>query len=334
MISDDHLERLEKLARLHEAGMLNEAEFERSKALLLQQDRISNEAVDETPGPAPIKDANARKRRRLLWAVTAISLAGGGGWALAEWPSERPAYAGVSHIAPAPTNVKKSGLSLQAEAPPDASSIRSLSPERQVDLAMDAVFGRGLREIRTPEAAVFTYDKGKVIWTDFGPVLIAEGSGEPYPASSGTLGVFYLREIPGATFVELRRWPDAVMGSIMGNPPQWKVRNDVTSGAVVESSSGGVWQGYACDSTTLTELTETGPRALVTFDSRYDGSGAAYGGNESYQGTITNVVRNRSFDVLFSGTRSITQHFIRKGDQFIRIPEAGEEQGESTIPTC
>jgi len=51
-------------------------------------------------------------------------------------------------------------------------------------------------------------------------------------------------------------------------------------------------------------------------------------------GTIVNVVRNRSFDVRFTGTRTITQHFERKGAAYVRAPHAGNEMDNNAIPTC
>jgi hypothetical protein len=120
----------------------------------------------------------------------------------------------------------------------------------------------------------------------------------------------------------------------MASPPQWKIRQDITDGTVIESTAGGVWQGYACDSKTLTELTPSGPRSLVTFDSHYDSSGAVEEGYQTFDGTIVNVVRNRSFDVRFAGTRTIAEHFVRKGAGYARVPGDNEEMNEGAIPTC
>ena len=72
----------------------------------------------------------------------------------------------------------------------------------------------------------------------------------------------------------------------------------------------------------------------MTFDSHYDSSGAAEEGGQSYDGTIVNVVRNRSFDVRFAGSRLITQHFVRKGTHYVSSPAADGEESKSAIPTC
>lgn len=184
------------------------------------------------------------------------------------------------------------------------------------------------------EEAVYRYTKGRIIWADFGPVLIVEGSGEPSPLALGTLGVFYLREIAGAKFEEVHRWPDAVAGGTMGNPPQWKIRADIADRPVIEVTGGGVWQGYRCDTTTLTELTADGPKLLATFDSSYSSVGAEGDAGQTYDGTIANAVRNRSFDVRFTGTRAITEHYVREGVEYLRVPAKDEEMNEGMIPTC
>lgn len=161
-----------------------------------------------------------------------------------------------------------------------------------------------------------------------------EGSGGSSPVDFGTLGLFYLRETPGPKFEEVRRWPDAVAGGTMGNPPQWKIRTDFADRPVIEATGGGVWQGYGCDTTTLTELTASGPKLLATFASGYSSEGAEGDAGQIYDGTIVNVVRGRSFDVRFTGTRTITEHYVRKGAEYVRVPGKEEEMNESVIPTC
>lgn len=337
MTANDPLSRLERLAKLHESGALSEVEFEREKALLLWpgDDQIEHANGNEIPtASASNPEAGSKRKRRWPWLlVPAGILAGLGGWALADWSGDPSGASQVARSASSESNRQWSPGSVLPKAS-DRSAIRSLPQQRQVDLAFDAVFGLGEREIRVTEDAAYSYAKGVVVWTEFGPVLIVEGSGEPYPPALGTLGIFYLRELPGMKFEEARRWPDAVTGSIMGNPPQWRIRNDISDHAVIESTGGGVWQGYACDTKTLTELTQDGPRSLASFDSHYDSSGAIEEGYQSLDGTIVNVVRNRSFDVRFTGTRTITQHFVRKGAGYVRTPHAGNEMDNSAIPTC
>lgn len=220
----------------------------------------------------------------------------------------------------------------QARRP--VTGIRALSAQRQVDLAFDAVFGQGEREARTQQGMVYSYANGRVVWVGTTPFLIVEGTAEAWPQSYGALGIFLLSEHRDGRLQEMARWPDAVMGSMMGNPPRWRVRDDITDRPVIESTGGGAWQGYACDTTTLTELTPDGPHSIGVIDMSYDSTGALGDQGKTYRGSISNVVRNRSFDVQFTGTQRIMQHFIRRDVQFLRVPEADDEVGESVIPTC
>ena len=339
MPADDDLARLERLARLRETGALNDEEFERAKALLFQRDGAPApiaDADDNNAQPPALDDAVPQKAGKRRWPyglAACLALAGAGGWALAQWSKVQPQEAAAANAGPA--GIRSSAASAPAAAPqPAPSLIRALPAQRQVDLAFDAVFGLKEREIRVSEGAVYSYAKGKVFWADFGPVLIVEGSGEPYPLALGTLGLFYLREMPGPKFEEVRRWPDAVAGGMMGNPPQWKIRTDLADRPVIEATGGGVWQGYGCDTTTLTELTASGPQLLATFASSYSSEGAEGDAGQTYDGAIVNVVRGRSFDVRFTGTRTITQRFVRKGGEYVRVPGKDEEMNESVIPTC
>ncbi|MGQ7828817.1 hypothetical protein [Altererythrobacter sp. Z27] len=274
----------------------------------------------------------AKKRRWPVLLATGLLLCGGAGWALAGW-GEALQTADAYSQGMNETEVGGGGADSLASASM-TSAIRKLSAERQLELAFAAVFGDGKREIHVGEDEALSFAKGKLVWTEFGPVLIAEGNGDSYPSAIGTLGIFYLREVPGPAFEEVRRWPDAVPGSIMGNPPRWTVRHDIANGPVVESTSGGVWQGYACHSTTLTELADSGPVSLITFNSGYDSTGAQGESGERYEGTIANAIRNRSFDVGYTGTNSIIEHYVRNGAEFLRVPASNEEMNESLIPTC
>lgn len=330
------LARLERLARIRESGASSGAEFECENGRLIQRGagpaQIANDHNGQSSALVAAAEQRDGKPRWPHWLMVCLVLAGGGGSALAEASQIQPQRAAASS-----TSAAESSTSVpvrEAGSNSGQSGIRALPEQRQVDLAFDAVFGPGDREIRLQEDAVYRYAHGKLIWADFGPVLIAEGSGEPSPLVNGTLGLFYLREIAGAKFEEVRRWPDAVAGGTMGNPPRWEIRSDIADRPVIEATGGGVWQGYGCDTTTLTELTTEGPKLLATFASGYSSEGAEGDAGQIYDGTIVNVVRGRSFDVRFTGTRTLTEHYVRKGAEYVRVPGKEEEMNESVIPTC
>lgn len=327
MASPDKHQNLERLARLRAEGILTEAEFSREKELLLHQSDSPNVSGSERE----VSQLEPRKRRLPVLMATGLVLCGGAGWAMTEWA--RVNVGSVQSDALLKPDPSAEAHETPARLDGYAARARELPDDRQVELAFDAVFGEGERVVTAGEEDLH-YRNGAVVWSDFGPVLIAEANGEEYPESLGALGIFYLREVPGPAFKEIRRWPDAVTGSIMGNPPRWKVRNDILEGLVIESTFGGVWQGYACNSSTLTQLTSSGPVSLVTFNSGYDSTGAVGEDGERYSGTIAHIVRDRSFDVAYSGTHPITEHYVKKGSSFVRVPAPNEEMNESPVPTC
>lgn len=330
MTADNRFDRLEQLNRLREAGALTQEEFDAEKQRLL---RPEPEPVVDAPLEAEIYEPleEPTPRRNIPWlglGIAAVALVTLGGWGLAEWTRD-----GVPSAAEQPETAAAEAT--EAEAEPAAGSeatIESLPADRQLELAYAAVFGSDeTRTLRTDDAS-FSYSGGRVLWTRFGPVLVVEGASEPYPNSLGTLGLFYLREVPGPAFETVRQWPDAIPGSVMGNPPEWKARNDLSGTTVIEATGGGVWQGYACDSTSLTELTPTGPVDLVTFESGFNSTGALGDEGESYTGKIGSIVRGRSFEVQFSGTRTFTNRYVRQGDRYTRQPVTDGTDGD--IPTC
>lgn len=326
MISKDQLELLERLSRLRDGGVLNEDDLQREKALVLGEDAGPNR-----PAVAPKGAAGLWGGRRAVLAVAGVAAVGTAGWGLAHWtiPSPSP------HI-----SVKNAVIEAKASAtaaPPPRSTnsqVRSLPATRQLALAFEAVFGRGPRRYDKGNQARYENDNGRLTWTSFGPVLSVEGAGDPSPPVLGTLGIYYLREGPGLGFTVMGRWPAAVDGSIMGNPPRWTIRHDLSRWPVIEAVSGGVWQGYACSTTTLVALSPEGPAAIAVFDSEYSSGGAEGEDSVTYEGRIANVVRDRSFDVQFTGTRDITQHYARRGAKFIRAVPVGTDQADSDIPTC
>jgi hypothetical protein len=65
------------------------------------------------------------------------------------------------------------------------------------------------------------------------------------------------------------------------------------------------------------------PLAYDDAGAREDEADAA-----SIDGKILNVVKNQSFDIVYSGSRAFSEHYVRSGD---RYSVAG---GKSTMATC
>jgi hypothetical protein len=202
-----------------------------------------------------------------------------------------------------------------------ATGIRALSAKQQLNLAMRAIFPGGVPQRMNDEGEVFIYGPGKLIWAPFGPVLIAPADNEnAAPVTTGALGIFYLKEERGA-FVVVKSWPEEIEGSIIGNPPEWEVSDTFGDRPVIVSKAGGVWQGIACQTTTVHELHEVdGPRIVAIFPSLRDDSG--YQTDDamvtSVKGKIENVVPNTSFDVRFQGSQQFVAHFVKRSDAYVR----------------
>ena len=319
----ERIEQLERLVSLRDSGALTDGEFQREKARLA-------EGGDTVPPADELSPPVRRPSLRVIIVTLALAVAGAAGLALARWST-------ASHEADKPSATPAAATSLPAsgtvsQPDPRDSLQHHLSPDQQEQLAFKALFGNGAREIRTDQQIAYTYDHGKIIWAPFGPILVlpADNLEEPSPESVGALGVFYLKEESG-TFQVVRRWLDAVGGSSMGNPPEWKFATGFGPNPVIIATGGGVWQGYRCESTTVTELRSSGPVTLVSFRSAYENGGAMEDPKkvESITGEITNVRRN-SFDVRFKGTRNFIHHYTRNGDAFIRSNIVGDEN----LPGC
>jgi hypothetical protein len=99
----------------------------------------------------------------------------------------------------------------------------------------------------------------------------------------------------------------------------------------VTVSGGGTWQGYTCSVTTLLELAPDKPRELVTVPLHYDNGGAVNEGKKAtaIDGKIARIVPGRSFDVVYSGARKFSEHYVRRGNAYVL---AGG--GETKMETC
>ena len=98
---------------------------------------------------------------------------------------------------------------------------------------------------------------------------------------------------------------------------------------MVVAEGGGTWQGYSCDMVTLVELTPSGPRELADVPTYYDDSGIDEKADTgvTITGKIANIRPGKSFDVVYSGSRSFTETWLRHGDKY-------ELAGETKMLSC
>jgi hypothetical protein len=175
------------------------------------------------------------------------------------------------------------------------------------------------------------YRPGAVVEAPFGSVLISEGKViEPAHASSGKIAAVYLKRLPKG-FAVAKRFVPAMESGSFGTLESWRVSRAYGTLPVVAVSGGGTWQGYTCSVTTLLELAPDKPRELVTVALYYDDAGAVERGKRAttITGKIAHIVAGKSFDAVYSGSRRFTEHYIRRGNEYVL---AGGR--ETRMPLC
>lgn len=300
----DHIEALERLQKLRESGAITEAEFEREKQRLLQPPAA---AAPRTPSWVWIAGGAAAI---LLVALVVILLlrreSGADG-------NESASANVVSAPAPA--------ANLVAPAPVET-GIRTRPPAEQLAAAFRTAFGADRRARReVAELGTIIYRPGGLRWIGPRAVLVSPGrAAEESHAASGAMAVHYL-EPAGDGFRVTGEWLNAGSGTSSGAEPSWAFSSSLSNQPMLESGGGGTWQGHTCTWTTFTEFGAGGPVEVVRLQ-MYQSDGGAIT-EESGQtateltGTIRNVVKDRSFDVVYTGTDRFTEHYVRRGARYV-----------------
>jgi hypothetical protein len=326
---------LERLQRLRESGALSDAEFEVEKRRILAHEPATPGRMRQVPPDLPPD----RSRWPLYAIIGGIGLivAIAIGLLIGRNVGGSGAVPGLTEANVAmPENVATADENLIA--PPAAIDIRTLPPPEQLALASRAVFGSDgpatLSVDSGKETDHFneqvTYKPGRLLWTDFGAVLVSEGQVQDAAhVSAGKIGIFYLRPDNGA-FQVAARYPDAIVAGSFGRVARWRVSNLFTDLPVVYAEGGGTGQGLSCSVATLTEIGPQGPTPLATIPLSYSNAGAETDPASvvTLRGRITNVVKGQSFDVAYAGSRSFTEHYVRAASGFAL------ESGKTQVPSC
>ena len=317
-------EELERLQRLRESGALTDEEFQAEKRRLLGHESIAPalESVEAEPR------APSRRRIWIVLGLVGLALAVAAGLYLGRTSGGDD---GIIDL-PMPTeNVAEEGNAVEAKAAPD---VRALPPGEQLARAFEAAFGsRGEAVLSVPGDGSdedVRYAPGRLVWPAFGPVLISEGQvQDPAHVSAGKIAIHYLK--PAADrFQVVRAFPAAVSTGSSGQVARWSVSTRFSDFPVVAAEGGGTWQGYTCSWLTLTELRPNGPVKLADVPLLYNDKGAKEDEAEgrSIEGKILNVVKGQSFDVVYSGSRRFSEHYVFGPDGY---SVAG---GKSIMETC
>jgi hypothetical protein len=297
---------IERLQRLRESGALTDEEFQAEKRRLLGHQTVA--PADEIPAVEP--QASSRRRLWIILGIAGLLLAIAAGLYFGR---SSGADDGIIDL-PIPTENEAAESNLvEAKALPD---VRALASEEQLARAFEAAFGsRG--EAVLPVSSdgadeAVRYAPGRLIWPAFGPVLVSEGKvQDPAHVSAGKIAIHYLRPA-GDRFEVARAFPAAVSTGSNGQVASWSLNPRFSDWPVIAAQGGGTWQGYTCSWLTLTELRPDGPARLGQIPLVYDDTGAREDGTgRSIEGKILNINKNESFDVVYSGSRRFSEHYVR-----------------------
>jgi hypothetical protein len=295
----DHIEALERLQRLRESGALTDAEFEREKERLLQSPAAA------APRPPPWIWIAGGAVAIVLAALLVMMLL------RREGPTQGNETASANIVAsPAPE------ANLAAPAPVEA-GIRTRRPAEQLAAAFRAGFGRDRRAMRRVNGAEVTYAPGGLRWIGDRAVLVSPGrSSEDCHACPGFVAVHYL-QAEGNGFRPAGEWLSTVRGGTFGQVPGWEFSTLLSDQPMVAISSGGMWQGIVCSGSSYYELGANGPREVAGFLTGMDSSGSGIVEAASFEGRVRNVVKDRSFDVVYTGSQRFTEHYEWRGGRYV-----------------
>lgn len=219
------------------------------------------------------------------------------------------------------SDVPEPAPSPSASAAPTPTPTATPDPAARLAAATRAAFPAGPAG-QTDSGSRIDYQPGTLVDAPFGPVLVSEGRvADAAHVDSGYVGAFYLRA-DGTGFALAKAYPEAVKSGSFGQMSEIAVSAKFSDLPVVYAQGGGTWQGYTCSWTTLTELRPEGPAELVSFMDSYSNEGAVEDGGESTSGKIADIVPGRSFNVRFTGSRTFTASYVRRGNRYVL--EGGE----------
>ncbi|MBN8501451.1 MAG: SHOCT domain-containing protein [Sphingomonadales bacterium] len=321
----NHLDAIERLHRLKEAGALSEAEFAEQKAKLLAHADAppiaapSPQPVEPVYTPLPEYESGPKAGRNLVpyigWGAGALAVALGLGWMLS------------GDGAPAPQPLASASEADAAVATEAFAKLRDLPEAEQLRLASLAALGfTGTRKSKDGEQVVITKPL-RVLNLPFATVLLTSTERpDDCHGCAGFVGVYYLKEQNGA-FKVTGKWPEAVSGWAWGMVPDWKISTAYTSNPAIVAEGAFTAQGYTCTGMNIVELTPKGPvESDVIHLSMNNGgavdpeTGLTMGGDPARDvtGKIVNVRKGKSLQVQISGDENFTESYEMKGGKFVR----------------
>ncbi|QNO27072.1 hypothetical protein EEB18_020535 [Sphingopyxis sp. OPL5] len=158
--------------------------------------------------------------------------------------------------------------------------------------------------------------------------LLSTGSLEDAGHSDGGINaVHYLRDAEGG-WQRAGEWLNlGAVGTVGNAATGWAFSDAIGKYPYLVTSGGGVWQGCAISTATLTELAPGGPVDRAGFtDAMSSGAGTGQADGE-YDGRIVAAEPDKSFTVGYTGTRSFTQRYVLKDGKYALV-------GIDQVPGC
>jgi hypothetical protein len=308
---------IERLQRLRESGALTDEEFQSEKRRLLGHGTIAPAEGTVAAEPRTL----SRRRIWIILGVAALILAVIAGLYFGRTSAGDDGI--IDLPMPAENEIVDSNL-VEAKAPAD---VRALPADEQRARAFEAAFGQRGPAPRTVADYKITFSPGVLRWIGSRAVLVSPGVSESgCHACTGALAVHYL-EPEGDRFRVAGRWEDSLAVGAFGKPPEWSLSTLLSTQPMLRTRIRDGNQGYFCTSETFYELGPQGPRKVVDIPIGYDDVGALGDSGKKIDGKIINAIRNQSFDVVYSGSRRFSEHYVRGAGGFTVA-------GKSTMETC
>lgn len=212
------------------------------------------------------------------------------------------------------------------EPPLSSSNLNGSSSDEALEAAFDAATGHRSAFITEEEGGRVTTRPLKILFLPFGQVLLTERKiQDGCHACTGAMGIFYLVRT-GDRLGVTGRWPKALEGSGFGSPPSnWRITYEFTQYPAIYAETGYMAQGEEGELATITELTPRGPVTSDPISLHYSDAGTIADNERPacvLDGAITNVRKNRSFDVRVSGSVAGTDSYRKRGGKFALVSNA------------
>lgn len=202
-----------------------------------------------------------------------------------------------------------------------------------IDLAFRAAFGlaKGAEATATREIDGQTYQFRPAaihLLPDNVGVLLSLGSLDDAGHSDGGINAIHYLQGGPSGWQRKGEWLNlGAVGTVGNAATSWAFSDAIGKNPYLVTAGGGVWQGCAISTATLTELAPNGPVDRAGFTEGMS-SGAGIGQKEEqYDGKIAAAVPDKSFTVAYTGTRAFKQQYILKNGKY-------ELVGKDQIPGC